>query len=159
MCSAGLGAKRKAKPPSQKRDIPRNGPAEPPKKRGRVGRHRRVSITPSEDKEAGNSSMLDSPQSNVLLGTDLSTVNTTLTQELAIASAINQMVGNICQSGDKQSSLPNNFQTATQFTSTPLSNSMEQDISFHQIFTIEDETSNQVCNVIIIYCVTVFIVY
>ncbi len=124
MCSAGLGAKRKAKPPGQKRDIPRNGPPDPPKKKIKTGRPRKTP-QPKEKGEIAKNSIIDSEA--LLVG-----------NELSVASAImpaNQITEVINQQHQQQENknLPDTLVPAGERDSL---NTM--DVSFHQIFTIEE---------------------
>ncbi len=151
ICSAGLGAKRKSKPPGQKRDIPRNGPPEPPRKRGR-----KKFDDPEKfyDNPLSKSLTQQHDHSNAL---DLTSVGSILTSELEISSAMTQMVGNVNQQQNSDDS--KNQHTFSSSSNTDLqgqfispssgrhsANSMETAITFHPIFTtIEDEQVSCVC--------------
>lgn len=155
MCSAGLGAKRKAKPPGQKRDIPRSGPPDPPKKKAKLGRPRKNS-SPKAQTEINT----ENSESGVLLRTDLTSVDSILTDELAVSSAISKLVGGadqqdvrqrpgLCQPGSR------GLRSAGGVENESHSNSVNatldpNEICFQQIFTtIEDDGSTeQVCKVL-----------
>lgn len=153
MCSAGLGAKRKAKPPGQKRDIPRSGPPDPPRKRAKIGRPRKSPQAKSREKEIES-------ESRSLLENNLSNV---LTSELAVASAITEIVGGIDQQQQQSrggKSSPNLAGKRTQRSGhvdnisdlqTSIGTLDPTDVNFHQIFTtIEAETSD--CVMLPYYC-------
>ena len=142
VCSAGLGAKRKAKPPGQKRDIPRSGP-DPPKKKVRVGKKPHKNLPLKEKEEINRTSLVNSEA--LLVGSELS-----MASAIQIAEVVNQHnqqqdsldssgvgvgVGN-ASVGD--SSLSDTFVSAGERDSA---NSLSaSDVSFHQIFTtIEDQ--------------------
>lgn len=128
VCSAGLGAKRKAKPPSQKRDIPRSGPPDPPKKRLKTGRPRKDKLQePFTDQSGINISTED----NFLK----------VTKDLAVSSAGHVLAGN-----EVLPSNPAHLQAAIINSTDLVSTLKNTNLDFtHQIYTtIDEESSNQV---------------
>lgn len=152
VCSAGLGAKRKAKPPGQKRDIPRNGPPDPPKKktkaengppdapkkRGKVGRPRKSSQKVDND---------------LLIRNDQTT---TMSSAAELAATLGGGGVDRERAGQQRSEfsvgggrVTENVGESMFGTERSGSNTLDgTDISFQQIFTtIEDGTSDQVFNI------------
>lgn len=165
VCSTGLGAKRKAKPPRQRRDIPQNGPPLPPRKKIKVAKPRKPSVLKKAEDEGPLNLNTDS---STLLRNDLSSVGAVLDNELVPTSQIvmdlnhqphpyHQQAHH--QQQREQSTMmkstmagPINTDLQTQFVSTTQRSSLDArgsldatEVNFHQIFTtIEEECSDQV---------------
>lgn len=163
----GLGAKRKAKPPRQRRDIPQNGPPLPPKKKLKVGRPRKPSLPKGGGKvEEQGPLSLNNSDAGTLLRNDLSSVGAILEGELVPTSGGMQMLGSMNHQPHHQSQqsvvggdrpcftessrglrTPTGADIPAQFVATterggPLE---ATEVNFQQIFTtIEEECSDQV---------------
>ena len=136
VCSAGLGAKRKAKPPRQKRDIPKAGPPDPPKKKAKIGRPRKSS-SPKHNEET--------PVENSVSRELLRNVESILTDETIsnIVSGANQQVARQKAAYlDGKDLQPHVLQGDSQDESSANNTLDTSEICFQQIFTtIDDENS------------------
>lgn len=168
VCSTGLGAKRKAKPPRQRRDIPQSGPPLPPRKKIKVDRPRKNPLPKGRAKaEEEGPLSLNNADTGTLLRNDLSSVGAVLESELVQTPGGLQIIMNhhphlqpeqgiggnkscftensrglrLTTGNGSNSDLPAQFVATTE-----RGGSLEAtEVNFQQIFTtIEEECSDQV---------------